>query len=72
MTGSDAVQFLFLEQPPEVPVAKLAGCGLGAEVLTSSMGRDVPTAGVQFQLVPLGKLGDEMLVSFGFDRAICD
>jgi hypothetical protein len=65
----DAVQLLILEQAAEIPVAKLAGGGLGAEVLTSSMGRDIPTAGVQFQLVPLGKLGDEMLVSFGFDPA---
>ena len=67
--GSDAVQLLLLEQVPEIPVAKLAGSGLGAEVPISSMGRDVATTDVQLQFVPVGKLGDELLVSFGFVSA---
>ena len=33
------------------------------------MGRDVPAADVQLQLVPVGKLGDELLVSLGFSSA---
>ena len=33
------------------------------------MGRDVAAAGVQLQLVPVGQLGDELLVSLGFDSA---
>ena len=39
------------------------------EVLVSSVGRDLATADVQLQIVPVSKLRDELLVSLGFDSA---
>jgi hypothetical protein len=62
MTGSNAVQLVLLKQLPEILVAKLAGSSLGAEVLPASVRSDIASAGEQLQLVPVGQLGDELLV----------
>ncbi len=46
-------------------VAKLACSGLGAEVVAAGVGSDIASAGKQFKVVPLGQLGDELLVGVG-------
>ena len=65
MPGSNAVQLVRLKQLPEILVAKLASSGLGAEVVAAGVGSDIASAGKQLQVVPLGQLGDELLVGVG-------
>ena len=69
MPGSDAVEPLLRQQPPEILVAQIAGRSLGAEVLDFGMRRDVAAVAVQLQFVMPGQLRDEALVGIGFRSA---
>jgi hypothetical protein len=69
VTSGDPVQSIRRKQSPKVLVAQLPRRSLRTEMLAACMSRNVSASGVQWQIMPISQLADELCVSLSLGSA---